>query len=102
MQFLLGSAHRFLGEIALCTNPAQVEEPLASPHFEQSMAILQQIHAENELALAYAGYGRLHRQQGHIAPAREYLTRALEIFERLGTLLEPDKVRQALAGLPVV
>ena len=40
MKFLLGSAHRFLGEIALATNPTQVEEPLAAPHFEQSIAIL--------------------------------------------------------------
>jgi hypothetical protein len=32
--------------------------------------------------------------------AREYLTRALEIFEYLGALGEPDKVRQALAELP--
>ena len=89
-----------LGEIALATNPTQVEAPLAAPHFEQSIAILQQINAENELALAYAGYGRLQQQQGNVAQAREYLTRALAIFERLGTLGEPDKVRQALAALP--
>jgi predicted amidophosphoribosyltransferase len=31
---------------------------------------------------------------------QEYLTRALEIFERLGTLGEPDKVKQRLAILP--
>jgi tetratricopeptide (TPR) repeat protein len=100
MKFHIGSAHRLLGEITLCTNPAQIEGPLAAPHFEQSIAILQQIHAENELALAYAGYGRLHQQQGNMVQAREYLTRALEIFERLGTLGEPEKVRQALAELP--
>ena len=89
-----------MGEIALTTNPTQGGPPLAAPHFEHSIAILQQIKAENELALTYAGYGRLHRQQGHMAQARDYLTRALEIFERLGTWLEPDKVRQALAELP--
>ena len=82
------------------TNPAQVGTPLAAPHFEHSIAILQQINAENELALAYAGYGRLYQQQGNIAQARKYLTRALVIFERLGTLGEPDRVRQALAELP--
>ncbi len=59
-----------------------------------------EIGAENHLALAYAGYGRLHKQQGHIAGARDYLIRALEIFERLGTLIEPDRVRQEVAGLP--
>jgi hypothetical protein len=52
------------------------------------------------LALAYAGYGRWHAQQGDTAQAREYLTRALAIFERLGTLGEPDKVRQVLTTLP--
>jgi tetratricopeptide (TPR) repeat protein len=100
LKFHIGCAHRLLGELALKTNPTQAEAPLAAPHFEQSIAILQQIHAENELALAYAGYGRLHRQRGDIAQTREYLTRALEIFERLGTLGEPDKIRQALAALP--
>ena len=50
-------------------------------------------------ALTYAGYGRLHQRQGHVEQAREYLTRALKIFERLGTLSEPDKVRQALAEM---
>jgi tetratricopeptide (TPR) repeat protein len=99
-KFYLGSAHRLLGEIALTTDPIQVAAPLTAPHFEQSIAILQQIKAENELALAYAGYGRLRHQQGHDEQAREYLTRSLEIFERLGTLGEPDKVRQALAELP--
>ncbi len=64
------------------------------------MAVLQEIKAENELAMAYAGYGRLHKQQGQIGQAREYLTKALEIFERLGTLIEPDKVREELAKLP--
>ena len=100
MKFQLGSAHRLLGEIALSTNPTQVEPPLAAPHLERSVAILEPIHADNELALAYAGYGRLHRQQGRVPEAREYLTRALEIFERLGTLIEPDKVRAELAQLP--
>ncbi len=94
-RYYAGFAHRVLGEIALNTNPAQ-----AAPHFEKSMAVLQEINAENELALAYAGYGRLHKQKGQTAQAREYLTKALEIFERLGTLIEPDKVREELTGLP--
>jgi tetratricopeptide (TPR) repeat protein len=96
MQFLVGSAYRLLGEVALHTTPAA-----AASHFEQSIATLRAIHAENELALAYAGYGRLYAQQGDTTPAHDYLTRALAIFERLGTLGEPDKVRQVLAALPV-
>jgi class 3 adenylate cyclase/tetratricopeptide (TPR) repeat protein len=100
MRFEMGAAHRFLGEIALKTNPSQGEEPLAAPHFKKSKAVLQEIKAENELAFAYAGYGRLHKQQGNMEQAREYLTKALKIFERLGTLREPERVRQVLAELP--
>jgi len=93
--YYIGWVQRLLGEIALKTNPTQ-----AVPHFKKSITVLQEIKAENELALAYAGYGRLHKQQGQIAQAREYLMKALEIFERLGTLIEPDKVRKELAKLP--
>jgi len=94
-RYYLGWAQRLLGEIALKTNPTQV-----ASHFEKSIAVLGEIKAENELALAYAGYARLHKQQGKVGQAREYLTKALEIFERLGTLIEPDKVREELAELP--
>ena len=97
--FYRGAAHRLLGEIALQTNPAQLGAPLAAPHFEISITALQQIGAENELALAYAGYGRLYQQQGNVTQAREYLTRALTIFEHLGTLGEPGKVSKALSAL---
>jgi class 3 adenylate cyclase/tetratricopeptide (TPR) repeat protein len=93
-RYYVGFAQRLLGEIALKTNPAQ-----AASHFEKSITIFREIKAENELALTYGGYGRLHKQKGQIAKAREYLTKALEIFERLGTLIEPDKVRKELADL---
>jgi tetratricopeptide (TPR) repeat protein len=84
-----------LGEITLKTNPDQ-----ATAHFEKSIAVLREIKAENELALVYVGYGRLHKQHNQIVQAREYLMKALEIFERLGTQLQPDKVREILAELP--
>ena len=72
----------------------------AAVYFEKSIAVLQEIKAENELALAYVGSGRLYKKQNQITQAREYLMKALEIFERLGTLLEPEKVREILAELP--
>jgi tetratricopeptide (TPR) repeat protein len=87
-------AQRILGEIVLKTSPAQ-----AVPHFKKSISILQEIKAENELAIAYTGYGRCYKLKGQITQAQDYLTKALEIFERLGTLMEPDKVRKELAGL---
>jgi len=97
VKYYSGFAQRLMGEIALKNNPTQ-----AGAHFEKSIAVLQEIRAENELAQAYAGYGRLHKQKGQIAKAREYLVKALKIFERLGTLIEPDKVREELAELPEV
>ena len=93
-RYYIGFAQRLLGEIVLRTNPAQ-----AVSHFEKSIAVFQEIKAESALATAYAGYGRLHKLQGNVEQAREYLTKALEIFERLGTLIEPDKVREELADL---
>jgi tetratricopeptide (TPR) repeat protein len=94
-RYYAGFAQRLLGEIDLKTNLAQ-----ALHHFEKSITIFREIKAENELAMAYAGYGRLQKRQGQFAQARDYLKKALEIFERLGTLIEPGKVRKILAELP--
>jgi class 3 adenylate cyclase/tetratricopeptide (TPR) repeat protein len=97
-RYYLGSAHRLMGEITLKNNSSQ-----AGRHFEKSIDVLREIKAENELALAYAGHGRLHKQQGQIDQARKYLTKGLKIFERLETLIEADKIREELAemGSPV-
>jgi tetratricopeptide (TPR) repeat protein len=94
MRDLIGSACRLLGEAAGSRDPAE-----AAAHFERSLRVLEEIQAENELALAHAGYGRLLRDQGRIESAREHLGRALTILERLGTLREPERVRKDLAGL---
>lgn len=88
MRFYLGSAERLLGEVT--GDPA---------HFERAIAVLAEIGAENELALALAGRGRRLGQHGDPSGARRDLTRALEIFERLGTLEEPERTREELAAL---
>jgi predicted ATPase/class 3 adenylate cyclase len=94
-RFYIGFAHRLLGEIDLKCNSHR-----AAAHFEKSIAALEELKAENEVALSYEGYGRLHKQQGQFAQARKYLTKALETFDRLGTLIEPDKIRKDLAEMP--
>jgi hypothetical protein len=63
------------------------------------MAVFREIKAENDFARASGGYGRFNKQQGNFRKGREYLKKALEIYERLGTLIEPGRVRQELAGL---
>jgi len=88
-------ASRLLGEIALKTDSSK-----AAPHFEKAMLIFKEVNAENHLALTCSGLGRFHKLQGNTEQARDYLAKALEIFERLGTLIEPDKVRKELAELP--
>jgi len=97
---LVGIGHFFLGEIGRQT--AQSDEGLrqAVHHYEASIEAFRKIGAQNKLALAYAGYGRLHARLKNVAAARDHLTRALEIFERLGTMIEPDRVRQELMELP--
>ena len=96
MKYYVGRAQRLLGDLAVETNPEGAEA-----HFEESIAILQEIRAQNELAMAYAGYGRLRRRQGDRAQAHEQLKKALEIFEGLGTFIEPDRVREEMAALKV-
>jgi len=95
MKYDTGWSHRILGEIYIRSNPVK-----AAAHFDKSVSICMKIGAENVLALAYAGYGRLHKHQSNFIEARKYYEKALEIFERLGTLIEPEKVRQELDELP--
>jgi len=97
MRFPIGYAHRLLGEMALETDAGKAAE-----HFTKAIAIFQEIGTENELAMAYAGYGRYYRLQGNKGEARSHLTKALEIFERLGSMMEPDRVREELGQLPEV
>jgi tetratricopeptide (TPR) repeat protein len=91
----VGKAHRLLGQVAFKTDPNK-----AGAHFDRAISIFRETKAENELGLACAGYGQLYKKQGNVANAGDYLRQALEIFDRLGTLIEPDKVRQELAELP--
>ncbi len=88
-------AYRLLGEIAVATGS---EEGL--PHFERSVELAKENKAENELALAYASMGRFYKMQGNMEKTREYLADAVKILERLGALIEPEKVRKELADLP--
>jgi len=91
----IGWSHSILTEVALKTNFSK-----ALPHIEKSISIFKEVKAEDDLARAYADYGRFYKKQGNTSQAREYLTNALEIFERLRMLIWPDKVREELSSLP--
>jgi tetratricopeptide (TPR) repeat protein len=94
-RYYIGFANRLLGEISLRNEPFQ-----GTTHLQRSITIFEEIKAENELALAYKAYARLLKQKHQIADARVYFSKALEIFERLSTQLEIEKVREILAEMP--
>lgn len=98
IKLIAAPAERLLAETLLTDG----ELTRAEEHFQCVMADLEQSKAESELALAYAGYHRLLRRLGRVDDARQYLMRALEIFDRLGTLIEPERVRAELSALPAV
>jgi hypothetical protein len=84
--------------VACTLNIAHVTEHsrvrLAGAHFEESFSLLSATKAENELALAYAGYGRFLKARRRLGEATDYLRRAMKIFDRLGTMVEPERVRE--------
>jgi tetratricopeptide (TPR) repeat protein len=94
MPHYLGFAHYISGEISLKTDPSK-----AIRDFKKSIQILETIKSEYYLARAYAGCGRYYKQFDDKIKAREYLTKALEIFERLDILKEPNKMKNELAEL---
>ena len=98
-RYYLGSALRLRAEVARKADSGEQGLLLASEYFERAMGVLAEIGAENELALAQAGYARLCRESGDVDKARRYYLTALETLERLGSLAEPPVIRKALVEL---
>jgi tetratricopeptide (TPR) repeat protein len=94
MRYYLGSALRLLGEVTADADTSESGLARAADHFERSIQTLTAIRAEHELARAYVGYGRLHRRLGAETEGRRYLTEALELFTRLGDIIDPGLVRE--------
>jgi tetratricopeptide (TPR) repeat protein len=91
---LQGVAHRLLAE-----SLAPDDEATARHHADTAIAILDEVGAANELARALATRAEIARRAGQGADARPLLERALFVFESLGTLDEPPRVRALLAEL---
>jgi class 3 adenylate cyclase/tetratricopeptide (TPR) repeat protein len=116
MRYFEGRAERLLGEIVLAAAAAapgphlsaadgppapQSRDDLvaAEAYFARATALLEAQGAENELALARAGQGRLLARRGDPAGARAHFEWAETTLRRLGTLGAPDAVARALAAL---
>jgi tetratricopeptide (TPR) repeat protein len=89
-----GVAERLLGECALPADRAG-----AARHLAAAERILTEVGARNELARTRMGQATLRHADGDPAGARALLREALEIFEALGTLDGPPRVRAMLAEL---
>ncbi len=100
MKYETAVSRRLLGEVLAATSASDARNHPAESHFKESINALQQIRAEVDLALAWAGYGRLCARLGRMAEAREHLGKAQRISERLGMVGEPDRLRSELDTLP--
>jgi tetratricopeptide (TPR) repeat protein len=89
-----GLAELLLSECLLPDDP-----DAAAGHLAVATEILGQVGARNDLGRALAAQGELRRLAGEPEAARKLLESALRIFEELGTLDEPSRVRTALARL---
>ena len=76
-----GVAHRVLGKVKALGHQ-QWEE--GEKHFSESIDILKALENEHELGKSYYECGLVLRDKGEIDQAREYLSQAIEIFERTG------------------
>ncbi|MBI3636203.1 MAG: hypothetical protein HY216_08320 [Candidatus Rokubacteria bacterium] len=92
--FMEGIAERVLGEVLSGEDPVA-----AAAHLQSSEEILGRIGARNELARTLTARGSLLQAAGDRGGARVLFERALAMFEELGTVDEPARVRAALAGL---
>ena len=93
--FYLGWAHRLLGQLL-----SNKDLTLAKEHFDKSIEVLGEIKADGELAHTYENYGRFHLEQDETLLAKNYLTKALEIFERINTLNKSEELRNEISRLP--
>ena len=71
----------------------------AAEHLVAALAILEDAGVRNDVAKIFVAQAELRRAAGDSAGARALLERALAVFEELGTVDEPPRVRAALARL---
>jgi transcriptional regulator with AAA-type ATPase domain/tetratricopeptide (TPR) repeat protein len=92
---LEGVAHRVIGESLVADDRAG-----ATVHLERAHRVLDETGARSELAKTLVAEAALRAARGDSDDARRLLGEAGRIFETLGTVDEPDRVRAALQALP--
>jgi hypothetical protein len=92
---LEGVAHRVLGE-SLTADDGDA----ATVHLERAHRVLDETGARSELAKALVAEAGLRAARGDADDAHRLLGEAGRIFEALGTVDEPGRLRAALQALP--
>jgi len=87
-----GAAHRVLGKV-MALGRQQREE--GEKHFSKSIDILKALGNEHELGKSYYEFGLVLRDKGEADRAQEYLSRAIEIFERTGAAERLERAKTA-------
>jgi tetratricopeptide (TPR) repeat protein len=94
MRWHAAIARRILGTLGDGAAPDE-----ATAHFDSALTTLREIGAENDLATTLVDRARFNVSSGRPGAARDDLTLALAIAERLGTIGAPATIRAALAEL---
>jgi tetratricopeptide (TPR) repeat protein len=93
-RYFEGLAERLLGTARLAD-----DRTAASHHLQVALEIVDEAGVRNDVAKVLVAQAELRRAEHDAASARKLLERALTIFEELGTIDEPARVRATLAQL---
>jgi class 3 adenylate cyclase/tetratricopeptide (TPR) repeat protein len=75
-------ALRLLGDIAARREPPEID--LAEAHYQQALALAEELGMRPLQAHCHHGLGRLYHQTGHAEPARVALTTAIDLYRAMG------------------
>jgi class 3 adenylate cyclase/tetratricopeptide (TPR) repeat protein len=89
MAFFGAVADRLRGEVELAADRGTDGDMEARRSFERAIETLSGIGAQNELADAFAGLGRLELERGDRARGAELVAQARMVRERIGTRVPP-------------
>jgi tetratricopeptide (TPR) repeat protein len=87
-----GVAHRVLGKVKALGHQ-QWEE--GEKHLSKSIDILKALGNEHELGKSYYEFGLVLIEKGEVVRAQEYLSQAIEIFERTGANERLERAKTA-------
>jgi tetratricopeptide (TPR) repeat protein len=92
-------AHRALAEALLCLDPADLQE--AERAILEAIRVQQGIGAKPELARSYVSYAHVLTGSGEKEKAKEYLARAIGMFQQMGMTWDLARADQLLRNLTI-